>query len=102
MELLQDPRVTSDVVATSRMMTTYAQEPQHEGQVDEKAEEEEKEHENEDKNEEEEEEGGGRDEPSRKDECGGRDKGSQGQTSNEKSWMDHVRRLRDKIKQLDR
>ena len=55
-------------------MTTSAQEPQHRGQVDEEA----KEDEDEDEDEEEEDDGGGR------------DKGSEGQTSSKKSWRDRI------------
>ena len=72
MKLLQDLRVTSDAEVTSRLMASN-QEPQHGGQVDEKAEEEngDEEHEN-----------------------GGRNEGSEGRHSR----RDAVRILWDKIK----
>ena len=54
MKLLQDPRDISDVEATSRLMTTSTQEPQHGRLVDEEVEE--------DEDEEKEEKGGRRDE----------------------------------------
>ena len=84
MELLQNPAGTDDVGATSRLMTTSTQEPQHRGQVDEEAQEQ-----NEDREEEEE----GREEEGR-----GKNEANERQKKSQNIWSRACQRLRDKCK----